>query len=144
MNYIALALYAVTAVAGAAFGVKMTADHYKARIADMQLAQEHAQAEAHAHVAQVIQDQDKTTARVSNEYEAKLADLRRRYAGLQRVHIGTTSASNLPAAADSTGRADAASPDAVPAGQCAETTLMLQQLQEWVRSQGMEGVTAAR
>jgi hypothetical protein len=66
---------------------------------------------------------------VKNEYEARLAALRNYYVGLRNADTN-----KLPRVPDSTSTAYAETSNPVFVGQCAETTLQLISLQDWVRT----------
>ena len=68
---------------------------------------------------------------IANQYEARLSAVHSYYA--ERVQPDTNSGS-MPAVPKPTACANAAPANTVPAGQCAETTLQLTELQNWVRS----------
>jgi hypothetical protein len=65
---------------------------------------------------------------IQDEYDAKLNLLRNYYAN----GVRQPSSSNLPSISNPTGIPDALAPYTILAGQCAETTLMLTELQKWV------------
>ena len=66
---------------------------------------------------------------VKNEYEARLAALRNYYVGLRH-----TDTNKLPRVPDTTSTTYAEASHPVFVGQCAETTLQLVSLQDWVRT----------
>lgn len=66
---------------------------------------------------------------VKNEYEARLAALRNYYVGLRH-----TDTNKMPRVSDSTSTTYAEASNPVFVGQCAETTLQLISLQDWVRT----------
>ena len=68
---------------------------------------------------------------IANQYEARLSAVHNYYADRVQPVAG---AGSVPAVSKPTVCAYAAPADAVPARQCAETTLMLTELQNWVRS----------
>lgn len=65
---------------------------------------------------------------VKNEYEARLAALRNYYVGLRH-----TDSNKLPRVPDSTSTTYAETSNPVFVGQCAETTLQLISLQNWIK-----------
>ena len=69
---------------------------------------------------------------VAKAYEARIADLRRRYAGMRASNPG---GGRVPEVPDPAAVADAAAADPVRAGQCAETTQQLISLQDWINLQ---------
>ena len=68
---------------------------------------------------------------IKNQYEARLSAVHSYYA--DRVQLNTSSGS-LPTVSKPAACPDATPTNTVPAGQCAETTLQLTELQNWVRS----------
>ena len=66
---------------------------------------------------------------VKNEYEARLAALRNYYVGLRNADTN-----KLPRVPDTTSTTYAEASHPVFVGQCAETTLQLISLQDWVRT----------
>jgi len=66
---------------------------------------------------------------VKNEYEARLAALRNYYVGLRH-----TDTNKLPRVPDSTSTAYAEASHPVFVRQCAETTLQLVSLQDWIKA----------
>ncbi len=66
---------------------------------------------------------------VKNEYEARLAALRNYYVGLRNADTN-----KLPRVPDTTSTTYAEASHPVFVGQCAETTLQLISLQDWVRA----------
>lgn len=65
---------------------------------------------------------------VKNEYEARLAALRNYYVGLRH-----TDTNKMPRVSDSTSTTYAETSNPVFVGQCAETTLQLISLQNWIK-----------
>jgi microcystin degradation protein MlrC len=136
--------YMISAVVGAclsgllSLGIIDDINHRHAlKIAAIETANAKAVAAAEAHVVEVQQHETEVTTKVTDEYEKRLFDLRQRYAVSVRRQPTTASRRDLPTISPGPVRIDAAISDGVPAGQCAETTLMLDQLQAWVRAQGM-------
>jgi hypothetical protein len=68
---------------------------------------------------------------IANQYEARLSAVHSYYA--ERVQPDSNSG-NVPAFPKPAQCVNAAPANTVPAGQCAETTLQLTELQNWVRS----------
>lgn len=66
---------------------------------------------------------------VKNEYEARLAALRNYYVGLRNADTN-----KLPRVPDSTSISYAEASNPIFIGQCAETTLQLISLQDWIRA----------
>lgn len=66
---------------------------------------------------------------VKNEYEARLAALRNYYVGLRNADTN-----KMPRVPDSTSTTYAEASHPVFVGQCAETTLQLISLQEWIKA----------
>ena len=140
MNAIEGAIAIGLFVLGALLGYGLTASHYQAQLSALKIAQDNAIASAQAHVITVVQSQDKVSQGVVNDYEQKAVLLAKRYSGVPvRSLLNKPSyGPSLPTASQSASAPVAASSDAVPAGQCAQTTLMLSELQNWVRQQGMQ------
>lgn len=86
-------------------------------------------AEARARETEARHEADK--AEIEQDYKDRLASVQRRYADSLR----NSSTRNLPKSADTTRRLDEATAhsDAYLVEQCAETTLQLIELQNWVR-----------
>lgn len=80
--------------------------------------------------AQIEQKNKLIATNIKSEYETKIIALRNYYANSLRH----TDSSKLSSFSDSTYRVDEKTTDPVFIGQCAETTLMLGSLQEWVRA----------
>lgn len=139
-------ILAVLIAASAAFGaMKMHAhdrDKYAAFVAQVK-AEGQAQVE---HTAQVIAKQKGITNDAATEYARRLANLRRYYAKRVQPNPGPcplpavsipapgadeTTANPVPPASPILGN----QPDSGLAAQCAETTLMLVSLQQWIASQ---------
>lgn len=98
---------------------------YKADVAALGKAQEQlnvALTEKHELISTSIKD----------EYEASLSAVHNYYAG--RVRDTSAGTGSVPAVSKPTVCPNVCAPDAVSARQCAETTLMLTELQKWVRS----------
>ena len=88
-----------------------------------------ASAKAQEKINQQIEQKNKLIADNSKrEYEAKIIALRHYYDGLR--HPDTN---KLPSAAIAAHRVDEKATDPIFIGQCAETTLQLVSLQDWVR-----------
>ena len=97
-----------------------------------------------AHKAEVERDQNKVTMEVSNDYQAQLADLRRRYAALQlrnnaKANSGGGRSSAMPGVPNTASGADDTAPQAgLPPEDAliaSEQALQLKGLQDWVRGQ---------
>jgi hypothetical protein len=101
---------------------------YKADVAALGKAQEQ------LNVA-LIEKHTLITTSIKDEYEANLSAVHNYYAD----RVRNTSSSSMPTVSKPTVCSIAAPADAVPARQCAETTLMLTELQKWVK-----GVTDAK
>jgi len=78
-----------------------------------------------------VKEHEVISTAITNQYEARLSAVHSYYA--DRVQLNTSSG-NLPTIPKPTSCPNAAIPDTVSARQCAETTLMLTELQNWVRS----------
>ena len=69
---------------------------------------------------------------IKNEYEAKMAAVRNYYAQWVRDNAGSGKLPTIPGAPEGV---DAATANAILAQQCAETTVQVTSLQEWIRLQ---------
>jgi hypothetical protein len=78
-----------------------------------------------------VKEHETISTSIANQYEARLSAVHSYYA--DRVQPNPSSG-NLPTISKPTSCPNAAIPDTVPAGQCAETTLQLTELQNWVKS----------
>ena len=78
-----------------------------------------------------VKEHETISASISNQYEARLSAVHSYYA--DRVQLNTSSG-NLPAVSKPTSCPNATTSDTISARQCAETTLQLTELQNWVRS----------
>ena len=98
-------------------------DAYKADI--------EASVKAQEKINQQIEQKNKLIANnIKSEYETKLAALRNFYS----FGLRDNSASKLPSLSRPAYTFDAAASDPVFIGQCAETTLMLTSLQDWIKA----------
>lgn len=90
-----------------------------------------ASVKAQEKINQQIEQKNKLIANnIKSEYETKLIALRNHYS----FGLRNNNTSKLPSLSDPSYRVDAASTDPIFIRQCAETTLMLSSLQEWIRS----------
>jgi hypothetical protein len=78
-----------------------------------------------------VKEHETISASISNQYEARLSAVHNYYA--DRVQPNPSSG-NLPTVSKPTSCPNATTADTVSARQCAETTLQLTELQNWVRS----------
>ena len=78
-----------------------------------------------------VKEHETISASISNQYEARLSAVHSYYA--DRVQPNPSSG-NLPTIPKPTSCPNATTADTVSARQCAETTLQLTELQNWVRS----------
>jgi hypothetical protein len=78
-----------------------------------------------------VKEHETISTSIANQYEARLSAVHSYYA--DRVQPNSSSG-NLPTIPKPTRCPNATIPDTVSARQCAETTLMLTELQNWVRS----------
>ena len=86
-----------------------------------------------AHVDSIKKQQELATKGIENEYEAKIAALRNYYKSTSVWNNGSASkVSGLSAAPSAT---DVITAYNILAGQCSETTLMVVELQDWIRQQ---------
>lgn len=97
---------------------------YKAEVEVAAKAQE-------AHVESITKQQALVTKGIENEYNAKLALLRNYYAN----GVRQPNTSKLPTISNTTNGLDPITAYNLLAGQCSETTLMLTELQDWVKQQ---------
>ena len=78
-----------------------------------------------------VKEHETISTSIANQYEARLSAVHSYYA--DRVQPNTSSG-NLPAVSKPTSCPNATTSDTISARQCAETTLQLTELQNWVRS----------
>ena len=78
-----------------------------------------------------VKEHETISTSIANQYEARLSAVHSYYA--DRVQLNTSSGS-VSTVSKPTSCPNAATTDTVSARQCAETTLMLTELQNWVRS----------
>lgn len=97
---------------------------FQAEIAELGKAQETVNAAK-------VKEYETISTSIANQYEARLSAVHNYYA--DRVQPNTSSG-NLPAVPKPANCANAAPTNTVSARQCAETTLQLTELQNWVRS----------
>ena len=97
---------------------------YKAEVEVAAKAQE-------AHVESITKQQALVTKGIENEYNAKLALLRNYYAN----GVRQPNTSKLPTISNTTNGLDPITAYNLLVGQCSETTLMLTELQDWVKQQ---------
>lgn len=104
-------------------GEKKRFDAFKADI--------EASVKAQEKINQQIEQKNKLIANnIKSEYETKLAAIKRHYSfGLRNNNSG-----KLPSLSSPAYTFDAAASDPVFIGQCAETTLMLTSLQDWIKA----------
>ena len=86
---------------------------------------------AQAHTEAVQKEHELVTKGIQDEYDAKLALLRQYYAN----GVRSNGSSSMPGIATTPKIADATAAYSVLAGQCAETTLQLVELQKWINEQ---------
>ena len=118
-------------------GYHFTADHYKKQLADIQAAQAKAVAQATQSAAATQQKQTTITQEIGNAYSNQVAAVQRYYASRLRLPAAGHG-TDLPTPSQSASSPAPAASDAVPADQCAQTTLMLVNLQQWVKDQGLQ------
>jgi hypothetical protein len=78
-----------------------------------------------------VKEHETISTSIANQYEARLSAVHSYYA--DRVQPNSSSG-NLPTVSKPTSCPNAATADTISARQCAETTLQLTELQNWVRS----------
>lgn len=93
---------------------------------------ENAQKAQEAHVESIKKQQEITTKGIQDEYDAKLSLIRQYYSNGVRQPNGSKSMSTL---STTSAIADASAAYAELAGNCAQTTLMLVELQKWLNEQ---------
>jgi len=77
-----------------------------------------------------VKEHETISTSIANQYEARLSAVHSYYAnGVRDTSSGSVSTVSKPAQC-----VNAAPTNTVPAGQCAETTLQLTELQNWVKS----------
>ena len=84
-----------------------------------------------AYNTSIQKQQDIVTKGIKNDYESKLAAVRNYYSGMQ-LNPSSRPVSGISAAPKGT---DAETAYPILAGQCSQSTLMLVELQEWIRQQ---------
>ena len=88
--------------------------------------------EQQAKVDSIVKQNQIVNEGIKNEYESKMAAVRNYYAQWVRDNAGS---GKLPPIPGTPQGVDAATTNAILAGQCAETTAQLSSLQEWIRLQ---------
>lgn len=78
-----------------------------------------------------VKEHETISTTITNQYEARLSAVHNYYA--DRVRDTNTNSGGLPTVSNPTQCPNAAPANTVSARQCAETTLMLTELQNWVR-----------
>ena len=89
--------------------------------------------EQQAKVDSIVKQNKLVNEGIANEYEAKMAAIRNYYA--QWLRDNNAGSGKLPAIPGAPQGVDATTAHAVLIGQCAETTLQVNSLQEWIRLQ---------
>ena len=122
-------LVAILALCAAMYFMGYSHEHkkfvkYQAEIAALGKAQETINAAK-------VKEHETISTSIANQYEARLSAVHSYYA--DRVQLNTSSG-NLPTVSKPTSCPNATTADTVSARQCAETTLQLTELQNWVRS----------
>ena len=124
-----IGLYAVSVALIFAFGYYKGFSHERDRFVAFKTELE-AKAKAQDMLNKAAEQKNKLIAEnVKNEYEARLAALRNYYVGLRN-----TNSNKMPSVSNSTHRVDEATTDPIFIGQCAETTLQLVSLQDWIKA----------
>lgn len=116
-------------------------------VTNVRLAAAEATRQDAANKARVEAEQRAISERTVNDYEARIAAVRERYAGLLRstpqTHPGSAASAPVPGPGPATGRADGATADQgfpLAAREIAtEQALQLEALQAWVRGQARVG-----
>ena len=122
-------LVAILALCAAMYFMGYSHEHkkfvkYQAEIAALGKAQETINAAK-------VKEHETISTSIANQYEARLSAVHSYYADRVQFNTSSGSVSTVP---KPTVCPNAASTDTVSARQCAETTLMLTELQNWVRS----------
>ena len=85
-----------------------------------------------AKTKEVISEQKQITQQVKDDYEAKIADIKRTYTNRVRINPSSGEVSTLPATA---GGSDEITSNGLFIQQCAQTTTQLIFLQEWINNE---------
>ena len=88
--------------------------------------------EQQAKIDSIVKQNQVVNEGIKNEYESKMAAVRNYYAQWVRDNAGSGKLPSIPGTPQGV---DAATANAILAGQCAETTAQLSSLQEWIRLQ---------
>lgn len=124
---IAFSIAAAAVSAGAYF---MGYSHEK-KVFDEFVAQTQAQAAIQKAVSDhIVAQHERDKEDIHNDYQTRLADLRRQYSRGVQQRAGSGA---VPTSSKSPGRIDAAPTYDQLAAQCAETTLQLTELQQWIK-----------
>jgi len=127
VNYIKIGLYVV-----AACGIFYCGFHIgNQRYLDYKRENDELVAQQKIKIEAVQKEHELVTKGIQNEYDAKLALLRQYYAN----GVRSNGSSSMPGIATTPKIADATAAYSVLAGQCAETTLQLVELQKWINEQ---------
>jgi hypothetical protein len=128
MNFQFLAIGAVVVfLAGLGAGWK----YEHGRFMDFKKAVAVEAAKQEAKVESITKQQELVNKGIKNDYESKLAAVRNYYGGMQ-LNPNSRSMSGISPAPKGT---DAETAYPILAGQCSQSTLMLVELQEWIRQQ---------
>ena len=126
-NYIKIGLYVV-----AACGIFYCGFHIgNQRYLDYKRENDELVAQQKIKIEAVQKEHELVTKGIQDEYNAKLALLRQYYAN----GVRSNGSSSMPGIATTPKIADATAAYSVLAGQCAETTLQLVELQKWINEQ---------
>ena len=126
-NYIKIGLYVV-----AACGIFYCGFHIgNQRYLDYKRENDELVAQQKIKIEAVQKEHELVTKGIQDEYDAKLALLRQYYAN----GVWSNGSSSMPGIATTPKIADATAAYSVLAGQCAETTLQLVELQKWINEQ---------
>jgi hypothetical protein len=131
-------IFAATAIF-AVFGVFVyhkTAQYEEAKLVALQAHYDSVAAKQEQKVAAIVVKQQAITEKVKNDYENKLSTVRSYYSAHGMRKSNTSSSGKLPQNAPTSGGTDAAPTDnGSIAERCAETTLQLIELQNWIKKQ---------
>jgi len=129
ISFYIYAVLSFSAIAGVWYG-NHEADKYNTFKAEVETIAKHQEVENKKIVAQQSQASEK----IKDEYEAKINDIKRKYANSVFINASSGTVSSVPNPASG---ANEISPDPVFTQQCAETTEQLKALQEWIIEQGV-------
>lgn len=137
MNYINAGIAIFMMLLCSFGGYKVAESSYEGKIANVQQVQATATINAQKAAAQIVQQEQSKSQEIANAYASQAAYLQRFYSSRLRQQPPAVR-SGMPLAAQSASSPAPAASDAVPAEQCAQTTLMLVDLQKWIKEEGLQ------